>query len=98
MSTSTNLYRLGQGDFIRGAVTAIFAGLLLAIGTVLHSVIVAPGFDIFQIDWGTLFHDVINAAIIGAEGGFAGYLGKNLFTDENGDIPALGKFGKFGTK
>lgn len=93
MNTSP-LGKLTQGDFIRGAVTAILAGLVLAVGTVIHGTIIAPGFDIFSVDWTSLFHTAIDAAIIGAEGGFVGYIGKNLMTDENGNIPALGSIGK----
>ncbi|MBX4216138.1 hypothetical protein KW797_04285 [Candidatus Parcubacteria bacterium] len=90
MNTS-RLFRLGQPDVIKGMVTAIIAGLLLAIGTVMHSVVTAPGFDIFAIDWAGLMREVINAAIIGAEGGFVGYIGKNFLSDENGAV--LGRWG-----
>lgn len=93
MNTSP-LGRLTQNDFVRGAVTALAGGALLAVGTILHGLITAPGFDVFMLDWGGLLHDTINAAIIGAEGGFGGYILKNLMTNQEGNIPALGKAGE----
>lgn len=90
MNTST-LFTLNSSDFIKGVTTAVLAGLVLAVGTVLHGVIIAPGFDIFSIDWSSVLHDMVNAAIVGAEGGFAGYIAKNFLSDENGAV--LGAFG-----
>lgn len=87
------LGQLTQSDWIRGLVTAIIAGLALGVGTVMHGTITAPGFDLFAIDWNTVWHNAVNAALIGAEGGFVGYIGKNLMTNEKGDIPVLGKYG-----
>lgn len=92
-----SLYRLGSSDFIKGLLTAVVAGAAVAVGTVINSTFSAPGFDVFSVDWGAVAHSAINTAIIGAEAGFSGYLVKNLFTDENGNIPVLGKFGQFNT-
>lgn len=78
MSQLSGLFRLNQGDFTRGAVTAIFT----AIVAVLWSTSQQPNFDVFSIDW----HAVVNAAVYG----FVGYIAKNLNTDANGKI--LGKF------
>lgn len=89
-----NIYKLGSSDFIKGAITAIAAGAVVAIGTLLHGVFGAPNFDVFSIDWVSLGHDMINATVIGAEGGFSGYIVKNFFSDQNGAV--LGKWG--GTK
>lgn len=89
----TPIGTLASGDFIRGAVTAALAGVLLAVGTVISGLF-GTGFDAWAVDWGMVFHNTVNAALIGAEGGFAGYIGKNLMTNQNGDIPVLGKWGK----
>lgn len=96
MDTSS-LYRLGSSDFIKGLFTAVVAGAIVAAGTVINSTFSAPGFDVFSVDWGSVGHAVVNNAIIGAEGGFSAYLIKNFFTDANGNIPVLGKFGQFNT-
>lgn len=88
------MYSLKAVDFVKGVITAVFAGVVLAILAVMHGVVTADNFDVFSIDWGMLIHNMINTAIIGAEGGFAGYISKNFFTDKNGAF--LGRFG--GTK
>lgn len=90
------LYSWTKSDFIKGAITAVVSGVVVAVATVVHGVFGAPGFDVFSIDWVGLGHDIVNVALIGAEGAFSGYMLKNLFTNENGDVPALGRFGKWG--
>lgn len=94
MNTSP-LFNLTKNDFLKGAFTAVVAGIVVAVGTVLHGVFTAPGFDVFSIDWASLGRDMVNAAVIGGEGAFSGYLLKNFLSNENGDIPALGRFGKW---
>ena len=87
----SKMYRLDVRDVLRGIATAIVAAVLLAVGTVIHAVITAPGFDIANVEWMALLHQIINTSIIAAEGALAGYLGKNFLSDENGAI-----FGLFG--
>ncbi len=89
------LYRLGSVDFIKGAAAAVLGGVVVGVVTVLHTLVSAPGFDVFQIDWVGLGHNLVNSVIIGAEGGIGGYLAKNFLSNEEGDIPALGRFGKW---
>lgn len=91
---NTPLGRLSDGDFIRGALLALLGGVVVAVGTVLHGVITEPGFNVFMIEWGILLANLINNAIIGAEAAFTSYIIKNLMTNENGDIPALGRWGR----
>lgn len=90
----SSLFKLGSTDVVRGLATAVIAGLILGVGTVVHGMITAPGFDVLSVDWTALWHNLVNAALIGAEGGFVGYIGKNFLSDENGAV--LGRFG--GTK
>lgn len=89
------LYKLGQADFIKGFAAAVLGGAVAGVATVLHATFTAAGFDLLSTDWAGLGHTMLNAAFIGAEGAFGGYILKNLFSDENGDVPALGKYGKF---
>lgn len=85
MNTS-ELFSLSQNDFIKGAVVALLGGLVCGALTVLHGVISAPGFDLFQIDWGMLGQSVVNAGIVGGEAGFSGYIAKNFLSDSNGAL------------
>lgn len=85
------LGKLTQSDFIRGAFAAVAAGVVLSVGTVIHGVITTPGFDLLSIDWPVVLRDMVNIAVVGAEGAFTGYITKNLLTDENGAI--LGRWG-----
>lgn len=79
------LFRLGSNDLVKGLITAVLAGVGLAIASVIQGVF-TPGFDAFSTDWVLVLHNVVNAAITGAEAGFVGYIGKNFFTDSNGAI------------
>ncbi len=89
---NSELYRLGSPDIIKGAVTAVIAGIIVAVGTVLHGVIAAPGgFDLFLVDWHQVGRDLINNAVIGAEGALGAYLIKNFISDESGAV--LGRWG-----
>jgi hypothetical protein len=82
--------RLNQGDLMRGLATAAFSGAAVAIFAVLDGVFHTPNFDVFSVDWGTIGHSLVNASIVGAEGGFMGYITKNLLTDSQGKL-----FGRF---
>lgn len=70
--------RLNSKDFIKGAVTAVFAAVVLAV----YNIIGAPGFDLFTVDWSAVFQVSVNAAVAA----FIGYIGKQLLTDEDGKL------------
>lgn len=70
--------RLNTNDFIKGAVTAVFAGVIFAVA----GVVSANGFDVFTADWGAIGQLALNAAIAA----FVGYLGKKFVTDDQGKV------------
>lgn len=71
-------FRLHTNDFIRGAITAVFAGVV----TALYGAMSQTGFDIFSADWGLIINDVANVSTAA----FVGYLFKNLSTNSNGQL------------
>ena len=73
-----------SSDFAKGIVTAVYAGAALGVFAVLQGVFGAPGFDVFTLDWAAVGRNAINAAIVGAEAGFSGYMIKNFFSDRDG--------------
>ncbi len=82
MNTS-GMFSLNLGDFVRGLVLAIFAGVFLPVLAVLQT----PGFDFTHIDW----HTVEILAINGGLAGLAAYLTKNFFSTS--DNKFVGKIG-----
>ena len=85
------MFALNGGDFVKGLVTAVLGGVIISVGGVLHGVFLAPGFDVFAVDWTLVLHNTINAAVIGAMGSFGGYITKNFFSNDEGKV--LGKIG-----
>lgn len=77
------MFTLSWGDIWRGLVMAVLGPVAVAIFGVLNGVILAPGFDVFAVDWVTLFKGLTNAFIVSAYSGFVGYILKNLLTDSN---------------
>lgn len=77
------MFTLSWGDVWRGAVMAILGPVAVALFAVLSNVILAPGFDVFAVDWGTVFKGLTNAFIVSAYSGFSAYILKNLLTDKN---------------
>lgn len=62
---------------------AVAAPVAVALFAVLGAVINAPGFDVFTVAWGTLFHSLTNTLIVTSYGAGSGYILKNLLTDSN---------------
>lgn len=62
---------------------AICAPAGVAILGVVGAIINAPGFDAFAVDYGVLFHNLVNTLIIASYAGGSGYILKNLLTDSN---------------
>jgi hypothetical protein len=77
----TGLFKITQSDFLKGAVTAVFAAIVWSIGSAASQ----AGFDVFSADWGPIVASAINAGV----SAFVGYMGKNFLTDANGKV--LGK-------
>lgn len=70
------LGKLNSSDWLRGAITAVYGGVALAVGGILLS----KGFDIWTADWKAIGMLAMN----GAFGGLIGYMLKNVTTDSNG--------------
>ncbi|MBP9771451.1 MAG: hypothetical protein KBD16_00790 [Candidatus Pacebacteria bacterium] len=70
--------QLKANDFVRGAVTAVFAAVIM----VVYGYIQQPDFNVFDASWGTILAQAFNAAIVS----FVAYLGKNAVTDSDGKI------------
>ncbi len=80
------MLQLTWGDLWRGLVMAILGPVAVAIFGLLNGIILAPGFDVFAVEWGTLFKGLTNAFVVSAYSGFVGYILKNLLTDDNQDF------------
>lgn len=78
---NTQLYSLGKSDIVKGAITAILAGII----TTLYGVVTQAGFDVFSADWGAIFNEVIKVSI----SSFIAYLGKNFLSDSNGNFGGI---------
>jgi hypothetical protein len=77
------MFRITLGDLWRSLVMAVAAPVGVAILAVAGTVITAPGFDAFSVDYIQLFKDITNAMIVAAYGGMSGYLLKNFLTDKD---------------
>lgn len=73
----SELFKLDYKDVLRGAITAVFSGILLATLGILTD----PGFDLFNADWVMIGQMAVN----GAFAGFVGYLAKRLLSDKDGN-------------
>lgn len=72
------MFTLRAGDIARGAVTAVFAGMLVVIG----GAVLSAGFDAFTADWVSIGKAAVNAGLAS----FVGYLMKNFLTDSHGKM------------
>lgn len=75
--------RLSSDDFKKGLIVAILGGVFLPVLAMLQT----PNFDFSTLNWSA----VLNLAINGGISAMAGYLSKQLFSDENGQF--LGTIG-----
>lgn len=73
---NSKLFKLNGQDFLKGAVSAIFAAVVFALGSVVNQ----AGFDVFSADWAQVVATMINAALAA----FVGYIGKNFISDSEG--------------
>lgn len=74
----SGLYKLGQNDIVKGAITAMFGGM----GVAVIGVVASTGFDVFSADW----VGIGKLAVNGAFGGLVGYILKNFFTKSDGTV------------
>lgn len=72
------IFKLYSNDFVKSLVMAIIAAILVVVSTI----VLAPNFDAFSVNWAIAGKDVINGSIIAA----VSYLIKNLFTTDKGSI------------
>lgn len=78
----SKLYSINLKDVTKGLLVAVLIGILQPVLIILKS----PGFDFATANWSVIFEVATNGAIAG----FASYLMKNFFSDEEGKV--LGKF------
>ncbi len=83
---SSKIFRLNLSDLWKGLVSAVLGGAVLAGLAVVQGVFSAPDFNVLTVDWAGVGIHALNAAIVGAEGAFTGYLAKNLFSDSKGNL------------
>lgn len=77
------MFRLTIGDLWRGLIMAVAGPVMVAVFGVVGTLVSVPGFDVFSVDFGQLLKDLTNAMIIASYSAGAGYLLKNLLTDDN---------------
>lgn len=74
----SKLFSLGKSDFAKGAVSALIAGFIFAVG----SAVSQSGFSIFSADWAMILDTALTAGVAS----FVGYVGKNFLTDSEGTL------------
>ncbi len=84
------IFVLGWSDVRRGLLVAILSPVVLAVTVALGAVISATGFDVFSVDWMAVSHNLTNISIVSAYGGFMGYISKNFFSSNQGNLLAIG--------
>lgn len=82
-AVGSQLFTFSRRDVVRSSMTAIFAGVVMA----LAGVVSQGNFDIFTADWVGIMHIALNAAAAA----FVGSLSKRYVSDQNGKV-----FGKIG--
>ena len=79
----SNTFKLNTNDFVKGAVTAVFAGVI----TVLYSLVSQPDFNVFDANWAVIVNDVIKVSMTT----ILAYLMKNFISSSDGKV--LGEIG-----
>ncbi len=73
----SKIFRINIGDVGRGIVVAVFAAVLAKLAAVVN----VPGFQFASFDYTSLIGVAISACV--------GYLSKNFFTSEQGNLLGL---------
>lgn len=81
-----DMFKLSLGDVWRGLLMAVFGPVMVAVFGVLGAVINAPNFDVFSVDFVSLFKNLTNAMIIASYSASSAYLLKNLLTDDDQNV------------
>ncbi len=76
------MWRVSLGDTAKGLVSAVFAGAAMAVIGVFQGVFNVDTFDLWSIDWVAVAKQAANAGVLGAQGGFTGYIGTKFFSDD----------------
>lgn len=73
-------------DFARGLAVAVGGAVLVSAMTIVGGIINTQGFDLWLVDWGSVWHMVANTSVVSGFGAFSGYIIKNLFSDASGKL------------
>ena len=76
------MFKLSLGDVFRGLVMTVTGAVMVAVLGVFTRVITSD-FDVFSLDYIALLKELTNVIIIAGYSSGAGYLLKNLLTDDN---------------
>jgi hypothetical protein len=77
----SELYTLGKHDVVRGAITAVFAAIIMT----LNGLVTQADFNVFNADWATIVNDVVKVSAAA----FMGYLLNNFFSDKDGNFAGI---------
>ena len=73
----SNLFKINTRDFLRGLVSAVFVGVVVALAGVVQN-----GFDIFTANWIEIFKNMVNGGFMA----FVCYLGTQFLSDHNNNV------------
>lgn len=90
----SELFKLTTNDFVKGAATAVISGSAFAVYSVIYPIVSAPDANIFTVDWGVLLSHALIIGINAGVAAFVGYIGKNFFSNEQGQV--VTPFGNIG--
>lgn len=88
---TNGLFTLQWKDVLLGLVVAVASPLAMAVFSVIGAVVTAPGFDAWSVDYGILFHNLVNISIVVSYSSFTGYIIKNFLTTDSGKFLGIGK-------
>ncbi len=83
------MFRVDLRDVMNGLVVAVLAPLFLSVTAVVGAVILAPGFDVFSVEWFALGKNLLNSSIVVSYSAFTGYIIKNFFTNTQGSFAGI---------
>ncbi len=75
---SSDIGKLQISDWVKSALSAVFAAIVVAIGGVVSQ----PNFDLFTVDWVSLIHLIVNVGVAT----FLGDISRRLASDKEGKL------------
>lgn len=72
------LFTLNWIDLAESIATAVFVAILIA----LSAIVTQPSFDVFNVDWTSVVHNMVNIGVVTA----VGVLAKNFASDNAGKL------------